>query len=173
MVLRKFSILIFCMLFIATGNSQLFGAGADAGSKKLLKLLSKELDADRSDLSIEKLKGHCFDSDFIEEVSRVYENNEEIGFVVSAIGKGRHDQFKYLIFYNEDREVELVRITSYYSDHGGEIGSKRWLSQFVGYDGGDLDYGDEVQAISGATLSGRSIAAGIQKITILLQDCDL
>jgi hypothetical protein len=171
MVLRKFSILIFCLL--VSGSTQLFGTGEDAGSKKLLKLLSKELDAGRSELSLQKVENHCFDANVVEDVSAVYQDGKEIGFVISAIGKGRHDRFNYLIFFNEDREVELVRVVSYYSDHGGEITSKRWLAQFVGYGGGDLDYGDEVQAISGATLSAGSIANGIHDITIHLQDCEL
>ncbi|WP_321290047.1 hypothetical protein [uncultured Sunxiuqinia sp.] len=69
---------------------------------------------------------------------------------------GRYDCFYYLVYYNEDQEVEFVRVTKYYSDHGGEVQWKRWLEQFVGYEGGDLDYGEEVQAISGASPSGRS-----------------
>ncbi|WP_339738326.1 FMN-binding protein [uncultured Sunxiuqinia sp.] len=174
MVLRKFVIAVACLLLISTGQAQLFGAGAeDAASKKLIKLLSKELDADRSEFALEKLDDHCFQSEFIEDVSKVYRDQKASGFVVSAKGKGRHDLFSYLIYFNEDREVELVKVTSYYSDHGGEIASKRWLEQFVGYDGGDLDYGDEVQAISGATLSAGSIVIGIREITILLQDCNL
>jgi len=161
-----------CLLLISTGQAQLFGAGSeDAASKKLVKLLSKELDAERSELEVEKLQNHCFQSEFVEDLSKVYRDQKPSGFVVSAKGKGRHDYFNYLIYYNEDREVELVRVISYYSEHGGEIASKRW--QFVGYDGGELDYGDEVQAISGATISAGSIAAGIREITILLQDCNL
>jgi hypothetical protein len=174
MVLRKFVIAVACLLLISTGQAQLFGAGAeDAASKRLIKLLSKELDADRSEFALEKLDDHCFQSEFIEDVSKVYRDQKACGFVVSAKGKGRNDLFSYLIYFNEDREVELVKVTSYYSDHGGEITSKRWLQQFVGYDGGDLDYGDEVQAVSGATLSAGSIANGIHEITILLQDCTL
>ncbi len=174
MVLRKIFIAVACLLLISTGQAQLFGAGAeDAASKKLIKLLSKELDAGRSELELEKLEDHCFQSEFVEDVSKVYRDQKASGFVVSAKGKGRHDYFNYLIYYNEDREVMLVRVTSYYSDHGGEIASKRWLQQFVGYDGGELDYGDEVQAISGATLSAGSIVIGIREITILLQNCSL
>ena len=171
MVLRIFSIVIFCLLL--AGSDPLFGAGDDAGSKKLLKLLSKELDAGNTDLSLQKIESHCFDPALVEEASAVYQDGKEIGFVISAVGKGRNDRFNYLIFFNQDREVELVRVVSYRSDHGGEIMSKRWLAQFVGYGGGELDYGDEVQAISGATLSAGSITSGIEKITVTLQDCEL
>ncbi|WP_299576836.1 hypothetical protein [uncultured Sunxiuqinia sp.] len=171
MVLRKLSIAMLGLLFVATSQAPLFGAD-DAGSKKLLKLLSKELHLERSELSVEPLENTCLQSEFVEDVSRVFQGDKAIGFVVSAVGKGRYDSFNYLVYYNEDREVELVSVTAYYSDHGNEITSRRWLHQFNGYDGGDLDYGDEVQAISGATLSASSIAKGIREITMLLQDCN-
>ncbi|TDN99997.1 FMN-binding protein [Sunxiuqinia elliptica] len=161
------------LLLMTTSQAQLFGAD-DAASKKLVKLLSKELHVDRSDLEFEKVStAECLQTEQVESVLRVYKAGKPTGFVVSAIGKGRYDQFNYLVYYNEDREVKLVNVTAYFSDHGNEITSKRWLKQFNGYDGGDLDYGDEVQAISGATLSASSIVKGIREITILLQDCNL
>ncbi|MGQ7868607.1 hypothetical protein [Sunxiuqinia sp. sy24] len=171
MVLRKLSIAMLGLLFLTTSQAPLLGAD-DAGSKKLLKLLSKELHVERSELAVEKLESTCLQSEFVEDVSRVFHDKKAIGFVVSGLGKGRYDTFNFLIYYNEDREVVLVSVTAYYSDHGHEITSKRWLQQFNGYDGGDLDYGDEVQAISGATLSASSIAKGIREITVLLQDCN-
>ena len=42
----------------------------------------------------------------------------------------------------------------YREDYGGEIGSKRWLKQFIGKTQNDeLRYGDNIAAISGATIS--------------------
>lgn len=173
MVLKKYFIVTCCFLFILLESSILFGAGKDASSKKLMKILSKELDTKHSELLLEEISNTCFESELIESVSSVFRSGEKIGFVITAMGIGRYDEFYYLIFYNEDREVEFVRVMTYYSDHGGEIRSKRWLAQFVGYDGGDLGYGDEVQAISGATLSAGAIVKGIRDITIIMQDCEL
>jgi hypothetical protein len=174
MVLRKLFIAIACLLVFTSGQAYLSAAGLSGKeSKKVLKLLSKEFDVDRSDLELTPVTNPGLKSDYIEGVSRLAKKGEPLGYVVSAVGMGRYDHFYYLVYYNEEREVEFVRVMKYYSDHGGEIQSKRWLNQFAGYDGGDLDYGDEVQAISGATLSAGSITKGIREITIRLQNSNL
>jgi len=46
----------------------------------------------------------------------------------------------------------------YREDYGGEIGSKRWLKQFIGKKPSDkLRYEEDIIAISGATISANSM----------------
>ena len=66
----------------------------------------------------------------------------------------------------------MYAIRSYY-EHGGEISSKKWLEQFVGYKGGALKYGDDIQAISGATYSASSITHRMNEIVEAIQNADL
>ena len=62
----------------------------------------------------------------------------------------------------------------YSSDYGYEISSKNWLKQFKGFTGCDLKYGGrEVDVISGATVSGKSIVSDISNLCWLLQDENL
>ena len=46
----------------------------------------------------------------------------------------------------------------YREEYGGEIGSRRWLKQFIGKTQNDqFRYGDNIDAIAGATISVRSM----------------
>ena len=50
----------------------------------------------------------------------------------------------------------------YREDYGGEIGSKRWLSQFISKNRDSiLGYEEEITKISGATISVKSMTASI------------
>jgi len=57
------------------------------------------------------------------------------------------------------------KVLVYREDYGGEIGSKRWLKQFIGKTHGDsLIYGDNIVAIAGATISVRSMTQAINDV---------
>lgn len=74
----------------------------------------------------------------------------------------RYEHFDYMVILNKDLSVKKVKILVYDGEYGYEITSKLWLKQFIGYFGGDLKYGTDVQAISGATVSAQSIMDDIQ-----------
>lgn len=75
--------------------------------------------------------------------------------------KGRHDKFDYLLIANNESVVLKVAVVRYRSEYGGEIGSRKWLSQFIDFKGGSLQYGKDVSAISGATVSAKAIVKDI------------
>ncbi len=74
----------------------------------------------------------------------------------------RYEHFDYLLILNKDLSVRKVKILVYEGEYGYEVGSKLWLKQFIGYKGGRLEYGRDIQAISGATVSAQSITDDIQ-----------
>jgi Na+-translocating ferredoxin:NAD+ oxidoreductase RnfG subunit len=58
----------------------------------------------------------------------------------------------------------------YREDHGGEVGSKRWLNQFSGKSKADnLIYQKDIAAISGATISAKSMTNEINKLLKTVQ----
>ena len=58
-----------------------------------------------------------------------------------------------------------MKILVYREDHGGEIGSKRWLKQFIGKTlTHNLKYQKDIAAISGATISARSMTFEVNKL---------
>ena len=59
---------------------------------------------------------------------------------------------------DKDLIVLKSKILIYREEYGGEIGSTRWLKQFIGKKSGDqLKHGENIMAISGATISVRSM----------------
>jgi|SRR5210317_1921350 len=90
-------------------------------------------------------------------------SSDIIGYYYLGKGYGKSDFFDFIIIFNSDLIVSKVKVLVYREDHGGEIGSKRWLKQFVGKASGEeLNYNDVI-AISGATLSARSITEEMNK----------
>ncbi len=79
-----------------------------------------------------------------------------LGYAYVSKAFGKVDYFDYLVLLDKDLIVLKTKILVYREDYGGEIGSKRWLKQFIGksqYD--ELRYGDNIAGISGATISVR------------------
>lgn len=70
--------------------------------------------------------------------------------------------FDYFILYDSDASVLSVQIYNYEATHGHEITVRRWLKQFVDFDGtNELIVGKNVDAIAGATISVHSITDDI------------
>lgn len=88
----------------------------------------------------------------------------ETFYVAFTHSKGRYDYFDYMVVINTKFEVEKVKVLKYRSENGGEISSKKWLEQFIGYTTGYLHYKRDISAISGATISAMSISRDIPKV---------
>ena len=66
--------------------------------------------------------------------------------------------------------IKASKILAYREDYGGEIGSKRWLRQLIGKTSDDeLIYGDNIAAISGATISVRSMTNAINNLLLSIK----
>lgn len=93
----------------------------------------------------------------------IQKNNEIIGYYYVGKGFGKADYFDFIVIFNPELIVTKVKVLVYREDHGGEIGSKRWLKQFEGKTPKEeLNY-NNIVAISGATLSARSITEEMNK----------
>lgn len=79
-----------------------------------------------------------------------------LGYAYISKAFGKVDYFDYLVLLDKDLIVLKTKILVYREDYGGEIGSKRWLKQFIGKTHNDeLRYGENIAGISGATISVR------------------
>ena len=101
-------------------------------------------------------------------------NNKLIGYAYIGKAPSKTDQFDYLVLFDTDKIILKTKVLVYREDYGGEIGSKRWLQQFIGKKtSDDLRYGDNIAAISGATISVRSMTNAVnnllQSVKILQQ----
>ncbi len=89
---------------------------------------------------------------------RIIYNNAIIGFGFVDKASSKTDQFDYLVLFDNQLKVVHSDILVYREDYGGEIGSKRWLKQFLGLSGKDrVSLKSNIDGISGATISVRSM----------------
>lgn len=89
----------------------------------------------------------------------------------STMEDARYENFWYAVIFKPDLTIMEAKVLDYESEYGYEICGKNWLKQFRGFKGCDLQYGSkEVDAISGATVSGQSIVTDINNLCWLLHD---
>jgi len=93
-------------------------------------------------------------------------NSNSAGYVSLSKGRCKASDFDYMVVYKKDLTIKKVKVLVYREDYGGEIGSGRWLKQFVGKsDPVKMKFGHDIQNISGATISARSLTEDVKKVT--------
>ncbi len=105
----------------------------------------------------------------------IQDNNQLIGYAYVAKAPSKTDEFDYLILLDKNLIVAKTKVLIYREDYGSEIGSKRWLRQFIGKSSNDtLKYQRDIMAISGATISASSMTIAInnflQNLAVLHQN---
>lgn len=76
------------------------------------------------------------------------------------------EQFFYFTTFDKGKNITRVRVLEYVSDHGYQIANKSWLKQFE--QDRPFTVGENIDGISGATISVNSITRGInQQIEII------
>lgn len=88
-----------------------------------------------------------------------------LGYAYVSKAPSKTDDFDYLVLLNPELVVVKAKVLAYREDYGGEIGSKRWLKQFIGKtEHDDLKYQHNIVAISGATISVRSMTNAVNNV---------
>ena len=101
---------------------------------------------------------------------KISNKNNLIGYAYLSKAPSKTAEFDYLVLLDKELIVIKSKVIMYREEYGGEIGSKRWLKQFVGKKGGDqLKYGDNIIAISGATISVRSMTNAMNDLLASLK----
>lgn len=81
------------------------------------------------------------------------------------------EYFDYFILFDSNLSVQLVKVFNYQATHGYEVTAKGWLNQFIGHDGSEpLQVNQNVDAISGATVSVNAIVKDIERKTEILKE---
>lgn len=138
-------------------------------NKTIVELWSQELelrDFKVSDSSTEKLEQVG-----VLAVFSVQQEMHKVGYAVLAKARSKFEDFEYMVYYDQNKTIKAVRVMLYREDYGGEIASKRWLKQFTGKTANSpITIDNDIQGISGATISYRAITLGVKEITLLMQD---
>jgi hypothetical protein len=101
-------------------------------------------------------------------------------FVASSHGKvdgyalfddqvGQHEPISFATFFDVDGHVTRVEVVAYREPYGDGIRSVRFRQQFVGRSANShFQPGSDIDAVSGATISSRSMCVGVERATALL-----
>ena len=122
------------------------------------------------------------------EVYRLTSNEEPMGFMIlnkaysckvggcSAWSPGgnqdNYEPFYYVVIVQPDLTINQIKIIEYYSEYGYEITSKRWLAQFIGKSGCNLAYNKQIDGISGATISVKSMIYDVNSTCKMMEKLD-
>lgn len=174
----KSSKYLFIIVFLIT--TQLFAVQLP---KRILKKVHKELvnAFEKSDLKLVSVKIPTeVNIQLVKKIGasnlfQIVNNTEVIGFAYIDKAPSKTDQFDYLILLDKELIILKTKILMYREDYGGEIGSKRWLRQFIGKSSTDqLKYKKDIMAISGATISANSMTIAVntflKNVTILKEN---
>lgn len=113
--------------------------------------------------------------------------NEFIGIAVISYANGcliggcsidnrnqnRYEKFYMLSVYNLQKELVLVNILDYPGEHGYEISTKWWLKQFLGSVEKKHQYRQNIDALSGATVSSQTVVNEINTINSIIKRMDI
>lgn len=88
-------------------------------------------------------------------------------FIVDEV-IGKHELITYAVSIDPQNVVRGIEILDYRETRGGEVRDPRWRAQFVGKGARDpLRLGEDIQNLSGATLSSRHITDGVRRLVVL------
>lgn len=161
--------IFFLLLFIPIN----FGFTSTELSKNIQKKVTKEI-KDVFNIESFSLEGVAVSDQIknqlktrigIENLFRINNDSELVGYAFVDKAPSKTDKFDYLVIFDSDLIIMKSKVLIYREDYGAEIGSKRWLKQFIGLDqNSDIRYGNDIKAISGATISARALTIAINDL---------
>ncbi len=146
--------------------------------KKAIKEIEKSFVVKDVKLKVFPLNDQQIDIHKSDQFFKIEKDNQLLGYAYLGKAPSKTDEFDYLILIDKYFIIKKTKVLIYREDYGGEIGSKRWLKQFIGKSNRDtLKYEKDIMAISGATISARSMTIAVntflKNITILKENKDL
>lgn len=103
-------------------------------------------------------------------VWRVEAQGALAGWLVVDEVYGKHEFITYAVGLNPDGSVKGMEIMDYRETHGGAVRNPAWRAQLTGKRYGDaLKMDQDIDNISGATLSVKHITEGVRRILAIYQ----
>ena len=100
---------------------------------------------------------------------RIWRAADGSWFIVDEV-IGKHEMITYAVAIRADGTVKGIEIMEYVESYGYEVADASWRKQFVGKRAGDpLKLGNDVQNISGATLSCKHLTDGVKRLLVFHQ----
>ena len=136
----------------------------DKTSKKIIRLNKEQKKR------IAQKTGHSISFNY-KAVYIVENGGKRLGYGIIDQVKGKERFMKYLVGIDSDGKIKGIEVLTYNETHGSEIRHEHFKKQFIGKGGQDpLRLGVDIDAITGATISCRSITEGVRKIVSFWQE---
>ena len=153
MALKFFCILVFISFQLTAQSPRLL--------KKATKLIEKTYAVDDLQLEYKEFQTKSV-------VGNFYKFLIQVSFWASLLlapHRAKQIPLNILLFLTQSLIIKKVNVLVYREDYGGEIGSNRWLKQFVGKARStELAVGKNIAAISGATISVYSMTNAVNQL---------
>ena len=105
-----------------------------------------------------------------ENLFNILKDGNSLGYVYLGEAPSMKKVFDYVVLFNPDLSIKKSKILIYREDYGRQVGSQRWLKQFIGKESGEsLTYGEDIDAISGATISAKSMTLAVSNVLLSMQ----
>ena len=101
-----------------------------------------------------------------ENFFRILSNEALLGYGYIGKAPAKTTDFDFLVLFDKDFIITKSKVLVYREEYGGEIGSKRWLKQFIGFGSStkELNFNSDIIPISGATISVQSMTRAMNDL---------
>lgn len=155
MKMKQLSILLIAFIGFGFGLSPKIQKKVDKVIKSTFEVEEFSFKAKIIDSDIASVLPSKFEADNFFEIKS---SDQFLGYAYVAKAPSKTAKYDYLVLLDKNLTIVKAKVLIYREEYGGEIGSKRWLKQFIGKSHGDeFRYGDNIDAIAGATISVRSM----------------
>ena len=163
---NKFRVLVWAVVFTA------FSFFGFTSSKISPKLQQKLNNAVQTTFEVESFELEHLELDLDgDNLFKINLESEVLGYAYLGKAPSMKDMFDYVVLFNPDLDIKKAKVLIYRENHGRQIGSQRWLKQFIGKKPGDtIEYGNNVDAISGATISAKSMTKAVGEVLAQMKD---
>jgi Na+-translocating ferredoxin:NAD+ oxidoreductase RnfG subunit len=98
------------------------------------------------------------------------DHSRRLGYAVLDSEVGLHEPIDLGVRFDVSGKVDRVEIVEYREAYGDEVRSERFRKQFVGKSAGDpIIAGRDIDIVTGATYSSKSVALGVKRDVLVLQ----
>lgn len=100
-----------------------------------------------------------------ENLFKITSEGKHLGYGYIGNAPSKTATFDYLVLFDTEFIITKSKVLIYREEYGGEIGSKRWLRQFIGASSKkQFTYNQDIIPISGATISVQSMTRSMNKL---------
>lgn len=96
-------------------------------------------------------------------------DQEVVGYAVFDEERGEHEMIDFATFFDASGKVVRTEVVAYREAYGSEIRRETFRKQFLGRSAASgFKLGQDIDAISGATLSSESMSRAVQRAAVLV-----